>query len=173
MIIRLNILRRFFFALVAFIITDCAALGQNLSLSLAKENQSAAPGRAVEFDATLVNTSTAVLFLNGIDVGLAGDGVASDTTPFFTDVPLSLSAGQSFSGPLFNITSDPQTSGFLTGNVSLFGGIDSSATDLLASSTFSVDVEPVPEPAAFLLVGLALVLLCVSQGKRKAIANAP
>jgi PEP-CTERM motif-containing protein len=126
-----------------------------LSFTLTSSLLNVPIGQTVTFSATLTNTGAAMLFLNGDSVSIAAPLLAHDTS-FFLNVPASLSAGQSITAPILDVSA-PIGSAFAlyTGSMSILGGATPSELTTQATQTFAVNVV-VPEPAtvALLIVGL-------------------
>jgi hypothetical protein len=102
-------------------------------------------GTVAAFDATITNTSTATIFLNGDSFDASSPLGSVDDSPFYSNAPLSLTAGQT-SGPfeLFDVSlnaSTPVGTYGGTGNVfSILGGGDENAFADLADTHFEVSV---------------------------------
>ena len=149
------------------------ALADTITLTLSNPDQSTAPGTTTFFDATVAApiTNTGTEFLNGDSFTVQAPGILDDTG-FLNDFPLSLAAGQSFTGLLFTITFPPNT--HLTdysGSFDVLGGPTESSLLVLSSSDFQVNVTP--EPPSALLLGTGLMgLLAAASLKRKSPAAA-
>jgi len=119
-----------------------SAFADTITLNLSNSVQTASAGSTLSFDAT-VNASNANLgtvFLNGDSLTLDSP-LSLDDTGFLTNFPLSLDAGDFFSGLLFTISLPPETAaGLYTGSFVILGGADASAQDILATVNFNVNV---------------------------------
>ena len=147
------------------------AFADTITLTLSSPDQSAKPGTTTFFDATVSApiTNTGTEFLNGDSFSMEVPGVLDDTG-FLNNFPLSLAAGQSFTGLLFTIALPPNTSpGDYLGSFDILGGPNDSSFLVLSSSDFQVDVAPEPPSALLFGTGLAglLVAACL---KRKSSA---
>jgi len=113
-------------------------------------------GGTVTFSATLTNTGTTPLFLNGDSVTVAPPVLPNDLK-FFLNFPLFLSAGQSVTAPILDVTAPtvPATFGLRTGSMSILGGANANELTTQASQTFAVNVVPEPGGFTLLLVGLS------------------
>lgn len=152
------------------LLSAAGSWASNISIVLDNPNQIAGPGQTLNFFGTITNIDTtpgdAPIYLNLDSLNFTLDD-ATVTDNFFTNVPFFLAEGAS-SGDidLFDITlANPEAEplGVYTGTYGLLGGMDGgadTASNNLAQADFSVDVTSVtPEPATFLLVGVALVLV--------------
>ena len=131
-----------------------------VSLTLASPFQTiSSSGGLLTFDATVNNTDpTDVEYLNGDSTTLAGP-LTLDDTPFFTDFPLFLNPGDTFTGELFTVSVPSGTgSGLYAGSFEILGGAPTDFTDVVASADFDVVVTPEPASFVLLLTGLAAVL---------------
>jgi hypothetical protein len=127
--------------------------------------QGGTPGSEVYFTGTLTNTGANPLYLNGIQFNfnsLAAPYLTGDPNVFFNNAPVSLAAtgtaGDSYAGPIFGVNLDPTTpSDTYTGSVTLTGGADGNATDILATQNFGVVVSAAaPESSSLLSAGVTL-----------------
>jgi hypothetical protein len=138
----------------------------NLLFTLDSVIQNGTPGSEVYFTGTLTNTGTNPLYLNGIQFdfdSLAAPYLTGDANVFFNNTPVSLAAtgttGDSYAGQIFGINVDPTTpSGTYTGSVTLTGGADGNATDILGTQNFEVVVSSAGVPEASSLFSASLML---------------
>src|SRR5260370_13801212 len=68
-----------------------------------RPSQTGVAGGMVSFTGTLFNNDVVDVFLNGASATLPYSELSVDFTNFFTLVPLSLSAGESYSGPILTV----------------------------------------------------------------------
>lgn len=134
-----------------------------IQADLVNSTLTGAPGDTLAFFVNISNPSpTDTIYLNGISSTAVSAFLSIDTTPFFSNAPLFLAAGDS-SGPfeLFDVAIDPSTpAGPYVGNfVSLSGGADGgagTAFDDLADISFDVNVasadSAAPEPGTVMLL---------------------
>lgn len=94
------------------------------------------------------------LLLNDIDIELSCQSnglLVGDSNVFFQNVVgiLDVNNNGTYTGPLFGVQVDPATPpGLYTGTVSILGGADIFASDVLGSATFSINVVPEPGTAS-------------------------
>ena len=142
-----------------------ASATTTFNVTLDSPSRVGAPGTAVDFSGTILNSSGVELFLNGAGGNLSSSELTLDVTPFFTFTPLSLLDGESYSGPLFSVAiSDVALGGDYFGTFTIQGGVDSQTFDPVGSVDFQVtipDAASVPEPSSGMLAGLAGVILVV------------
>ena len=142
-----------------------------LDLTLLSSAQTVSVGGTATFTGTITNPAgQPTLFLNGLDISVDG-GLLIDPAPL--GLPVSLDGGDSFTGTLFTVTVPGGTlPGAYDGNLTIIGGIDATATDLLTPATpFTVNVVAAtgaPEPTAFalLLLGAGWGGLQVARNRR-------
>lgn len=141
------------------------AQNTTLEISLAAPVQSGTIGSTIFYDATFVNTGVSTLFLNSISFDFSGiplDTLTADDAPFFTNFPLSLNAGDTFTGTLFGINILPTAApGSYSPTVLISGGATSVELSPLGgpgkeSVPFTVNATAVaaPEPGALVLLAL-------------------
>lgn len=160
--------------IVGFLAAGTAAKADPLTIDLASPYQSGPGGTVLSFDATVINNTDAVLYLNGD--GLTWDDLdishsLLDDSPFVTGFPLSLDPGKSYTGLLFTAIAPGYVQGAnnsYTGAFVIQGGGDDSTFDNLGSANFDVNVTP--EPSTFMLFGTGLLALAVFLSRRKLMA---
>ena len=141
--------------MVAFLLAGTAAKADPLTITLAAPFQSGLGGDVLAFDATVTNTSDQVVYLNGDDYNL-GAPLILDDSPYFDFYPLTLDAGDSYTGLLFYVDIPTGTPvGVYPGSFEITGGSDDSAGDVVGEADF--DVYVTPEPSSFLLLGTGLI----------------
>lgn len=114
------------------------------------------PGDTLVFNATLANTGTAPVFLNGDSVNLASADLQIDDSPYFTNFPLFLAGGDSVTADIFTVfVGSNAANGIYGGSFQIVGGSDGAAQSIVGQQDFLVSV--VPEPGTLtLLMGTAI-----------------
>lgn len=145
-----------------------------LNFTFTPATQTGSPGAPLTFSGTLTNSGSSELFLNGYTTTPIAPDLTLDDTKFFNNVPLSLMAGDSFSGKLFDINIAPTAlpDDYVIG-FTVLGGSDSSAQGDLATQSFTVSLPPpaVPEANTATLLGGGLAglgLLALRRRTRRA-----
>lgn len=128
-----------------------------------------APGDSVPITGTLFNPDPDPVYLNNLSGILASPDLSFDLTDFFTVVPSILNNGASYSGPIVAVLVDPLAqSGDFFASITLQGGVDTSASDDLATQNFQFTVSPsVPEPTSIFLLGGGLAFLVIIHFRRR------
>lgn len=153
---------RFLFAAIALFIAATGEAAAATTLTFTSSLVYAQAGQIADFEGTVTNTGPSTVFLNGDTVTSA---LPFDDTPFLT-APLSLGAGETWTGILFRVLTGPSVvPGLYSGTFNLLGGDDSSASDLLASAPFAVQV--VPEPATLSGTAGALGFVILAWKRRR------
>lgn len=133
-----------------------AAKADSLTVTLTQPIQTAHEPDVLEFDATVTNNTTNILFLNGDDSSVDSP-LSLDDSPYFNGFPLSLGAGDSFTGELFTVNIPSATPlGLYTGSFEITGGSSDSDINILGGADFNV-VAATPEPSSLLLLATGLV----------------
>lgn len=161
-------------ALALLAVMPAAAKADPVTLAISPPG-SVAAGNSLSIFGTIGNGGAPTVFLNGIAVNLvspASGDFSFDLNPFFTFVPVSLSALDSV-GPvnLFDIiVGAGATPGTYTFSTTIFGGADENAQNILGTREFTFTVnaaQTVPEPASMLLLGSGLAGVAALRRKRK------
>jgi hypothetical protein len=143
--------------LLAWTVCTAPALAAPLSFSFTSSLFNAQLGQTVVFSATLANTGPTSLFLNSDTVTVSAPLIVDDTY-FFLFFPLSLSAGQSVTAPILNVTVPASAAfGLYVGSISIQGGATPSDLTTQASQSFAVNVVPEPGSLMLLLLGAAAI----------------
>ena len=107
------------------------------------------------FDATVTapSSNTAAVFLNGDSFNITAP-ITLDDSDFFSDFPLSLAPGTSFTGDLFTLTAPAGTpAGTYLGTFTLLGGANGNASNDLGTVSFAL-VTPEPSSIILLMTGM-------------------
>lgn len=140
--------------LLSLLLAAASTYAASVTLTLDSNSLSALPGQVITFSGTVNNGLGSEVFLNTLNVNLAGGGLTTDSLVFFLG-PASvngLTTTPSFDW--FTVTvANPFNFPFgaYSGTIDLLGGADAFAQDILSQTTFTVTVlDPatvVPEPA--------------------------
>src|SRR4051794_9752285 len=99
-----------------------AAIGGPLTFNFTSSLLTGSPGKTVTFSATLTNTLGTSLFLNSDIVNITAP-LTADDTKFFLNFPLFLTAGQSVTAPILDVTVPGGTPpGLYPGSFIVLGG---------------------------------------------------
>lgn len=140
--------------LAATLLLSAPASADTINLSLSNPVQT---GATVSFTATVSapGTNGGTVFLNADSFNLDSPLTLNDDG-FFFGFPMSLDAGDSFTGELFTVSLPANAAyGLYTGSFQIQGGADAEAQDNLGTVTFEV-VNATPEPGTVFLLGTGL-----------------
>jgi len=151
-------------AVLTLLLLAPRAKADDFSITLSQDG-TVLPGGMVDFDATITNTSSGTLFINGDEFSATFPLSLDDTNfviYFLLGPAVSLDSGQSLTDvDVFTVTVDPTAlPGNYGGSYGFTGGADEFAGDELGSAEFNVVVSsaslPVPEPGTILLLSSGL-----------------
>lgn len=148
--------------LAATLLLSSPASADTISLNLANPVQTGTAGSTLSFFATVAApiTNGGTIYLNSDSSNLDSPLTLNDDG-FLFGFPLSLDAGDSFTGLLFTVTLPSNiASGPYTGYFQIYGGSDGGSQDMLQEVDFQVNVaqvaSDVPEPESLLLMAAGL-----------------
>ena len=174
---RIANLLKFSLAVAGLLLASAAAKADTLTLTLDAPFQTG-PSTSFTFTGTIAYTNTDSINDGGVTEYLNGDAFSVDApatlddSAFFTNAPLSMKPGDSWSGTLFTVSTPnyidaPPPADFYTGSFSIVGGSSpTDDSDVLATSNFNVQVTP--EPTSMLLLATGLAGLLGAKKLRKA-----
>jgi len=138
--------------IAAVLLTASTAGAMPITLTFDSSLLFGQPGTTVTFVGTVTDVGNTPTFLNADNFVVAPPLVADDT-PFFNNFPAILLPLQSVRAPILNV-GIPLTApgGLYTGTLQLLGGPTPIAENILATQTFAVQVQAVPEPITAVLV---------------------
>jgi hypothetical protein len=92
---------------ILLLLAATAAKADLLTLTLSSPFQTINESGVVTFDATVINNTGQLVYLNG-DSSSVDSPLIVDDSPYNTNFPLSLAAGDSFTGELFAVDVPPK-----------------------------------------------------------------
>jgi hypothetical protein len=150
--------------IACFLLAGAAAKADPLTITLDAPYQSGGVS-VFGFNATVTNTSADTVYLNGDNFSVDSP-LTVDDSPYLSNYPLTLGAGASASGLLFNVDVPIGTAfGLYTGYFDITGGSDGNAGDTVGEADFDVNVTP--EPSGWLLLGSGLAALALAKAQRR------
>jgi PEP-CTERM motif len=167
-------------ALAVLAIIPTAVKADPITFTL-DDTHSVAAGSSVTFFGTLSNGGPPTTFLNGISFSFASGAPGSITfndAAFFA-LPPSLAAGASTGLAAFFdvVVSALVPPGVYNGTVSILGGDNADADDILGTQEFSITVTQggpaIPEPATMLLLGSGLAGAAALRRRKRGQARTP
>ena len=155
--------------IVGFLLAVTAAKADPLTITLAQPFQSGVSGDTLDFTATITNNTDVTEYLNGDGFSIASPLVLDDSP--YASYPLTLGAGDSYTGLLFTVTVPPGTPQTIyEGYFEITGGYNDSDDFELGSANFDVAVTPEPSSLSLLGVGLFAGLVGLGGVLRRLIA---
>ena len=156
-------------ALLCLFLTLSAASAAVINVTISPSLLVGNPGQAVTFTGTLENLTGDTVYINSnsFTFDIAGVGVLDDSL-FLSNAPFFLNAFETtvpFDFLAVNVPM-PQAPGFYSGVLTVLGGADGLASDILGSGSFQLEVPKpaaagpeIPEPSTVLLMSGGLALL--------------
>ena len=160
-------------ALLAIGLCSAAAHADTVTFTLMNPNGVVSyMGGSLTYDATVSApaSNSAAMFLNGDSFNITAPITLNDSD-FFSNFPLSLAPGTSFTGDLFVLTVPPKSPlGNFLGTFTLLGGANGNASAALGTVNFSLTtIAPEPSSIALLLTGLAGLAVTLLRARFKGI----
>jgi|GEM_PF-1256364 len=135
------------FALVSLVFfSSVTAAKTQLVLDIVPTLQTGRLGQTITFAGTLRNTGSDELFLNAANHNLNVNGLTLNDDRFFSNAPVSMLGGTSWTGNLFDVVIGGITPiGTHSGSFNILGGLDGAEQNLLAAANFQVSVVGLPD----------------------------
>lgn len=156
-------------ALLTIGLSSAVAYADTITFTLTNPNGNVPlTGGSLMYEATVSAPASngAAVFLNGDSFNVTAP-ITLDDSSFFSNFPLSLAPGTSFTGDLFELTAAPGTPlGVYLGTFTLLGGADGFASDALGTVNFSLTLAT-PEPSSILLLVSGLGAMPLLLGRFK------
>ena len=158
----MNLLKLTLFAITAALLTVRPALADTVTYSILTTNPTVAPDGTVTFNGSISapNSNSGSIYL--IDDSYTADSpLIVDDTDFLLDAPSYLAPGESYLGPLFDVTLPSGTKAALYGgHFDLILGIDDISNTVTDRATFQISETPpvnaIPEPSSWLLLATGM-----------------
>ena len=161
--------------LAIFLAFSPAIFALPITITFANLPLTAPAGATLSVSGSLANTVFSEQFLNSVNISGLTPLMLLDSNPFFdviTGAPISLAAssgaGSSVSGiSFFNVAIDSLVlPGSYSGTMTIIGGANGAAMDIIGTSTFTVEVTAAtPEPATWAMLGIGLAIIA-ARGKK-------
>ena len=149
---------RWILRILPVLLLTTSAVAGPLTFNFTSSLLTAARGQTVTFSATLLNTGATNLFLNSDSVNITAPLIADDTK-FFLNTPVSLTANQSVTVPILDVTVPSGGAfGLYPGIFTVLGGSTPNDFTNIGSANFAVTVVPEPETAGLIVSGALLLL---------------
>ena len=158
-------------AIAGALVSAVPALADTVSYSLTTVDPTVTAGGTVTFSTSIVAPPS-----NAGDISILSDSFSSETgitidDSDFNDTPFALAPGQSYTGPLFTVTS---LSTDAPGNYSGFFDVtfeDASGNLFTDSAPFEISITP--EPGSWVLLGTGLAAIALLKAMRLALIESP
>lgn len=155
-------------ALLTIGLSSAATYADTIKFTLTNPNGNVPlTGGSLTYEATVFAPASngAAVFLNGDSFNVTAPVTLDDSG--FSNFPLSLAPGTSYTGELFSLTASPGTPlGVYLGTFTLLGGAGDIANDALGTVNFSLTLAT-PEPSSIVLLVSGLGAMPLLLGRFK------